>query len=122
VARERLDDWSTWSSLSAVRHFACTRTGGARWIGSQLLGHEAQLYEGANFVFEQGRRKFDRRRRSCRRAAGSVFVIDADFIVKNGVKRTYSKFVMRFGFRADRAVAFAEGQDARPEPNIFSQK
>jgi hypothetical protein len=48
--------------------------------------------------------------------AGSVFIVNADFIVKNGVKTDV--FEIRDAFRLAQIVpvAFAE------RPNIFSQK
>src|SRR5271168_636179 len=80
-------------------------------IGGELFGHEAELDEGADFVFEEAVVDLVDVGEIVDGLAGLVFVVEAEFVVEDSVEADVVEAGDALGFAEVAAIAVAEGED-----------
>src|SRR5437868_3405645 len=77
-------------------------------IGGELFGHEADFDEGANFIFEKAIVDLVDIGKIVDGFAGRIFVVDANFILKDGVEPDVIEICDSLGLAQVMAIAVAE--------------
>src|SRR5260370_33197988 len=89
-------------------------------VGGKFLGHEAELDERTNMILQQAVVDLIDIGEVVDGAAVFVFVVEAGFIVEDGMEAVVFKAGDALGFTQVVAVALAKAKDGAPRPKHFS--